>query len=266
MGNDTRAFRASLNPLLACTLFRPTASLSQATPVSPTAFAKVGVVDERFQSYNIEMVEVTGGRFWKPYDSQVDSILKARAAAQKSGSGQPTGIDPALFQYRPPINLKSPRLRKLAAALGPAYVRVSGTWQNSIYFLDSDDSSITTPPKGFNGILTRQQWKGVVDFADHTNAKIVTSFATSVGTRDAAGVWTPEQAHKFLAYTKSIGGSIAAAEFMNEPTLAGIGGAPKGYSAADYGRDVAVFVPFIRREAPKHDPSRAGINGRRRNS
>jgi hypothetical protein len=26
----------------------------------------VGTVDERFQSYNIEMVEVIGGRFWKP--------------------------------------------------------------------------------------------------------------------------------------------------------------------------------------------------------
>jgi heparanase 1 len=98
--------------------------------------------------------------------------------------------------------------------------------------------------------LTRPQWKGVVDFSHNVDAKIVTSFATSVGTRDASGVWTPTQAHDFLAYTKSIGGSIAAAEFMNEPTFAEIGGAPKGYSASDYGRDIKVFVPFIRREAP----------------
>ncbi len=27
----------------------------------------IGKVDERYQSYNIEMVEVVGGRFWKPY-------------------------------------------------------------------------------------------------------------------------------------------------------------------------------------------------------
>jgi hypothetical protein len=31
------------------------------------ALLKLGTVSDRFQSYNIEMVEVTGGRFWKPY-------------------------------------------------------------------------------------------------------------------------------------------------------------------------------------------------------
>ena len=252
MGNirSHSTFRAAF-VILTCALFVSIAARSQGPTISPSKFAKVGVVDDRFQSYNVEMVEVTGGRFWKPYDQQVDAILAAQAAGQKSSTGQPIGMDPALYQYRTPIDLGNPRLRKLASALGPVYLRVSGTWQNSTYFLDSDDSSVTTPPKGFNGILTRQQWKGVVDFARNTDAKIVTSFATSVGTRDATGVWTPEQAHLFLAYTKSIGGTIAAAEFMNEPTFAEIGGAPKGYSAADYGRDLSVFVPFIRREAPK---------------
>ena len=28
----------------------------------------IGKVDDRFQSYNVEMVEVTGGRFWAPYE------------------------------------------------------------------------------------------------------------------------------------------------------------------------------------------------------
>jgi heparanase len=236
--------------LFICVVGSWTGARSQAQTLSPSAMPKITAVDERFQSYNVEMVEVTGGRFWKPYDQQVDAILAAQSAAKKTGTSQPSGMDPALYQYRSPINLANPRLRKLAEALGPAYLRVSGTWQNSTYFLNSDDPSASTPPKGFNGVLTRQQWKGVVDFAHATDAKIVTSFATSVGTRDAAGVWTPEQAHQFLAYTKSIGGSIAAAEFMNEPTFAELGGAPKGYSAADYGRDLSVFVPFIRREAP----------------
>jgi heparanase 1 len=226
------------------------AAPSQVPTISPSTFPKVGTVDERFQSYNVEMVEVTGGRFWKPYDQQVDAILAAQVEGQKSGTSQPTGMDPALYQYRTPINLGSPRLRTLARALGPAYLRVSGTWQNSTYFLNADDPAPSVPPKGFNSVLTGQQWKGVVDFAHNSDANIVTSFATSVGTRDAAGVWTPEQAHQFLAFTKSIGGNIAAAEFMNEPTFAEIGGAPKGYSAADYGHDLSVFVPFIRREAP----------------
>ena len=37
---------------------------------------------------------------------------------------------------------------------------------------------------------------------------------------------------------------------MNEPTYAVMGGAPKGYDAAAYGRDVAVFRPFIKQAAP----------------
>src|SRR6185437_16059669 len=45
-------------------------------------------------------------------------------------------------------------------------------------------------------------------------------------------------------------GSIAATEYMNEPTYAAMGGAPKGYNAADYGRDVRIFEPFIKREFP----------------
>lgn len=209
-------------------------------PVSPSTMPRIGTVDARFQSFNIEMVEVTGGRFWKPFGKEVDAILKAPPAA-----GGPVGLDPNLYQQRPPINLSNFRLRKLAAALGPAYVRVSGTWANSTYFGDSE-----TTPKGFGGVLTRKEWKGVVDFSRAVDAKIVTSFATSAGTRDASGVWTSAQAREFLRYTKSAGGSIAAAEFMNEPTFAEIGGAPKGYDAAAYARDLKVFMPFIRKNAP----------------
>ena len=217
--------------------------------VNPSSMPRMGAVDERFQSYNIEMVEVTGGRFWKPYDAQVDALLASQAEA-KSGN-QPAGMSADLYQYRPPIDLGNVRLRKLAAALGPAYLRVSGTWQNTTYFQDSDDPPPQAPPKGFNGVLTRKEWKGVIDFSHAVDARIISSFATSMGTRDAAGVWTPEQASHWLEYTKSVGGSITAAEFMNEPTFAAFAGVPKGYDAAAYARDIAVFVPFMRKTAPE---------------
>lgn len=208
---------------------------------------RVGTVSDRFQSFNIEMVEVTGGRFWAPYKKP-----GAAAAPQpeQSKASVPAGMDPSLYRYRSPLDLSSPRLRKLAAALGPAYVRVSGTWANSTYFQDSDAPAPATPPAGFKSVLTRQQWKGVVDFSKAVDAKLVTSFAVSAGVRDASGVWTPVEAKKVLAYTKSIGGSIAAAEMFNEPTFAAIGGAPKGYDAAAYGRDFRAFVPFIKANAP----------------
>ncbi len=204
--------------------------------------AKVGTVDPRFQSYNVEMVEVIGGRFWKPYASK---------ATAPPASGTPGGIDPALFEQRAPIDLTNPRLRLLAAALGPAYLRVSGTWANTVFFQDNDAPAASTPPAGFNGILTRAQWKGVVQFANAVDDRIVTSFSTGAGTRDASGLWTPAEATKFLAYTHSIGGSIAAAEFMNEPTFAAAGGGPAGYDGPAFGRDYAVFQPFFRKAAPE---------------
>jgi hypothetical protein len=37
---------------------------------------------------------------------------------------------------------------------------------------------------------------------------------------------------------------------MNEPTYAAMGGAPKGYDAAAYGRDIQVFRAFLRKTAP----------------
>lgn len=210
---------------------------------------RVGTVDQRFQSYNVEMVEVTGGRFWKPYGNQANAVLGEHTPPGQAGSS-PVGMDPNIYRYRPPVDLSNARLRKLAAALGPAYVRVSGTWANTTYFQDSIAATPATPPKGFNGVLTRKEWKGVAEFSDAVNAKIVTSFATSAGTRSPLGVWTPKQARQLLTYTRSIGGSVAAAEFMNEPTYAAMGGAPKGYDAIAYGRDIAVFHTFVKQAAP----------------
>ncbi|MGA8730902.1 MAG: hypothetical protein WB608_19255 [Terracidiphilus sp.] len=214
--------------------------------LTPATMSRVGTVDERFQSYNIEMLEVTGGNFWKPYGNPSN----AGAKSVQPSSNVPAGMNPDMFQYRPPIDLTNLRRRKLAAALGPAYVRVSGTWANTTYFYDANGPAPKSPPKGFNGVLTRQQWKGVIDFANAVNAKVVTSFATGVGTRDSAGVWTPREARKVLANTRLIGGDIAAAEFMNEPTAASMGGAPKGYDAGAYGRDLAVFRAFVKKTAP----------------
>ncbi len=206
--------------------------LARELSVTPGTMARIGTIDERFQSYNVEMVEVTGGRFWKPYGPNTSDVHSD------------------LYAHRAPIDLTNARLRRLAARLAPAYVRVSGTWANTTYFAVSD-SPPSAPPPGFNGILSHQQWRGVIDFSQAVGAQIVTSFAISPGTRDATGVWTPDQARRFLAYTRSIGGTIAAAEFMNEPNLAETGGAPAGYDAAGYGRDFKVFHSFVKKNFPE---------------
>jgi hypothetical protein len=216
---------------------------AQTISLVPATVPRIGAVEERYQSYNIEMIEVTGGSFWKPYGSDLDAV--SGRPAPLGGNTLP-GMNPALFQYRPPIDLSKARLRKLALALGPAYVRVSGTWANTTYFSDTDQA-YTAPPAGFIAVLTRPQWKGFVEFATAADAEIVASFANGIGTRDAVGVWTTEQAKRLVDYTTSLGGRLAAAEFMNEPTM---GGEPVGYDAAAYGRDFKVFHAFVKQAAP----------------
>ena len=51
--------------------------------LDPAKMPAIGTVDERFQSYNIEMVEVIGGRFWKPYASSATNNSKAQEPAQQ---------------------------------------------------------------------------------------------------------------------------------------------------------------------------------------
>jgi heparanase len=232
-----------LSPLIAVP--KPLAS------VSPAAMPKIATIDDRFESFNVEMAEVIGGKFWKPYDAATLSSLEGGSVGHAAEPASlAIGQDPAMFQARSPIDLRNPRLQRLASALGPAYVRVSGTWANSVFFSDSDSPPPTTAPPGFQGILTRPQWKGVVDFTRAVNAELVTSFAISPGVRDSAGTWTPIQARPFVRYTQSIGGRIAAAELFNEPSMPSAGGAPPGYDANTYARDIAAFRAFSKTTLP----------------
>jgi hypothetical protein len=46
---------------------QPGTPARSATSLAPATMARIGTVDERYQSYNVEMLEVTGEKFWKPY-------------------------------------------------------------------------------------------------------------------------------------------------------------------------------------------------------
>ena len=199
----------------------------------------IGKVDERYQSFNIEMCEIIGGDFWIPYNL-IDSVRKTT---------NKKGIDALKWKIEP-INLYEKKLRNLATALGPTYVRVSGTWANALYFQNNDEPKLTTVPKGFKNILTRQQWKGVVDFCKAVDGKLVSSFPISDGMRDEKGVWQPNQVKSILDYTKQIGGEISAAEFFNEPSHASHSDAPKGYNGENFASEFALFKDFISKDSP----------------
>jgi hypothetical protein len=211
--------------------------------IVPAELPAVGTIDERFQSFNIEMVEVTGGPFWKPYaagDGLAKPQDKARSAARSKAD---------LFAKRSPIDLRNPLLKKFASALAPADLRVSGTWANTTFFAGSD-SARPRAPVGYRSILTRRRWNDVIDFSKAIDAPVVTSFAIGAGTRDKTGIWLPDQAREIMSATRAAGGHIAAVEFMNEPDLPAIGGAPSGYGTRAFARDFHVFHAFMKQAAP----------------
>lgn len=247
MPANARLFSNGVLVALVAALAWQGGAIAQTAQLTPSTMPRVGAVDERYQSYNVEMLEVTGGRFWRPYD-ELKAALQQPAAAAGDDGYTPSGMNPALYQYRPPLDLTNARLRKLAA-LAPAYVRVSGTWANTTYFAETEQAP-KEPPPGFGGVLTQQQWRGLIDFSKAANADIATSFAIGVGTRNSAGVWTTDHAKRWLDFTRAAGGRIAAAEWMNEPTVAALGGAPQGFDAAAYGRDFKIFHAFAKQAAP----------------
>ena len=239
------AWRAAAGALVACA---GTTSCSwtsahhaeDVASISPATLSAVGKVDERFQSYNVEMVEVTGGNFWAPYPKPGEP--------QPQTAAGPHGVEFASSAYsrREPLDLRNKRLRILASALGPAYMRVSGSWANSIYFQDNDQPAPPTPPQGYQGVLTRQQWAGVVDFAKAVDAKILTSFATSVGARGPDGKWSSEGAQQLLTYTRSLGGHIDAVELTNEPNVC-----RPPFRADAFARDQTVLRDLLAKESPE---------------
>ena len=226
--------------LTACATSPPAGSAGATITID--GLRPVAEVDPRFSSYNVEMAEVVGGDFWIPY-AEMDT-------SRGPGEFTELGEDTNRFRYRAPVDLSNRRLRTLAAALSPAFVRVSGSWANATYFHGGEGPPPATPPEGFKYVLTRGQWDGVQDFARATGADLMVSFAITDGTRDGDGRWAPDQAAALIDYTKVSGGKIDAVQFFNEPNMPTYAGAPEGYTGADFAADVAVFTDFIHRELP----------------
>lgn len=206
---------------------------------------QVNEVSPYYQSYNIEMAELVGGRFWKPYKD-----IKKPLGVNSYGIDV-TDSSSDIYQEMPPVDLSDERILKLARGLSPAYVRVSGTWANATWF-QGEETMPDDVPDGFVNILTAQQWKGLLDFVKATDSKLMTSFCVSDGVRDKNGLWTPVEADKIISFSEKNGVKIAAAELFNEPNIPTAGGefSNKRYDAEDYAKDIAIFDEWAANRAP----------------
>ena len=212
--------------------------------LNPSALKELRKVNPCLMSYNIEMTEVTGGTFWKEYTPA--QIAGTEAFPPIKDLREMAG----LMQVYPPIDLSGEKVRRLARAFGPVWVRVSGTWASKTYY-DFDGSMEGKAPEGFQNVLTKAQWLGLLDFVKAVGGKLLISVANCAGIHTADEPWNPSEAEKIFSLSKEYGVPIDAAEFMNEPNMVENSGGPEGYTAADYARDQDLFFAWVRANYPE---------------
>ena len=218
--------------------------MSEYIILDPAKLSPLRQIDERLVSYNVEMTEVTGGTFWKAYtEAQVDGAEEFPMIKDWSDMGN-------LQQWYDPNDTTNPRLIKLAKDLGPAWVRVSGTWANKTYY-DFEGKYEGKVPEGFQNVLTKQQWLNLLDFVRAIDGKLLVSIANCPGIHSADEPMPFEQADLLFRTSKEYGVPISAAEFTNEPNLLAVSGLPKGYTAADHARDHDRFGAWLRENYPE---------------
>ena len=217
--------------------------MAKRVKLNSTNLKEIRKIDPMLHSYNVEMTEVTGGTFWKEYTPE-----------QVAGHGKfpIIGISnkDSMMQVYPPIDLYNERLRKLAKELGPLWVRVSGTWATKTYY-DLEDKTNGVVPEGFQSVLTKSQWIGVLDFVKAMEAKLLVSVSNCAGIHSAEEPWNPSQAKLLFDFSRDYGVPINAAEFMNEPNLLSGSGAPKGYTPEHFVRDQDIFNKWLHDNYPE---------------
>ena len=133
--------------------------MSQSVRLAPGELKPLREINPRMMSYNVEFAEVTGGTFWKAY-------TPGQVAGTEEFYVEPTSEGIAamykdLMQVYAPIDLYDEKLRSLAKELGPAWVRVSGTWATKTYY-DFDGTTNGQVPEGYLNVLTKDQWIGLL--------------------------------------------------------------------------------------------------------
>lgn len=246
---------------------KATQNPSKIIPLETHPSRLIRYVDERLMSYNIEMTEVTGGTFWKSYTAEQ---IAGTAEFPSVATFADVTTMPELMEYYPPIDLHNKRLRELAKQLGPAWIRISGTWATKTYY-DFEDVTGGKAPEGYANVLTKDQWIGVLDFVAYIGAKLLISVSNCAGDHPHGGPLDLTQAKKIFDFSHQHGMDIAAVEFMNEPNMMELSGAPKGYTAADYARDQDILYRWVRTNYPNcllvgpcttGDPTAAGVGSK----
>ena len=208
----------------------------------------IRTINPRLVSYNVEMTEVSGGTFWKAYTE--GQIAGTEQFPKLEGGFSNHTAMAGLMQYYPPVDTTNGKLINLAKEFGSVWVRVSGTWATKTYY-DFEGTTGGKAPEGYQSVLTREQWTNLVNFVKAVDGKLLISASNCAGDHKDGGPLDLTQIKKIFEFTDSIGGKIDAFEFMNEPNMLQISGAPLNYNFEDYVRDQDIANAWVRENYPE---------------
>ena len=181
--------------LATCADARPAADPPRAATITVALDTQVAEIDPRFVSFAVDTAQLVGGTFWSP------------SAEVEVGTGR---------HRVAPYDFSRPRLRVLAAALAPAYLRIGGSDADKTFY-DLSDMPRAEPPEGYAWVLTRAEWDGMHDFVDALGLELVFTLGAGPGPRLHDGRWDESNARTLLTYARDAGHAIALLELGNEP-------------------------------------------------
>ncbi len=160
------------------------AAPAQAAKLDPTDSRPLGSVSKRFVSFGFDISQM-----------------------YERGSGAP-------------IDFTRPQLLRLAEALGPAYVRFSGTKIDETYY-DATGTLGANPPGAYKYVLDRDEWDAANRFARAAGLRVIIGINGGPGPRNADGTWNPDNARALLERAAETGRVPAVVSFAQraEPHL-----------------------------------------------
>jgi heparanase len=159
----------------------------------------VATVSDRYLSIAVDSAQAFGGLFW--------------SASGEVGS---TFGD----VYHPPLDFSAARLRNLAAALAPAYLRIGGSMADDLYY-DLSDAPVDEAPEGYDLVLTRALWDRVIAFTVDLDYDLLFTLNAGPGPRDYGmgdenPPWVDDNARVLLEHVQAENQHVAVWELGNE--------------------------------------------------
>jgi heparanase 1 len=163
------------------------------TLVSIALEESIAEVSPQYLSFAVDSSQVLGGNFW-------------------GEGGSSGGLGNEMVD---PYDFDRPRLRTLAAALAPAYLRVGGSEADVVYY-DLSDDPVEEAPEPYELLLTAERWAQVVEFSNAMGFELFFTLNAGPGPRDENDAWQADNARTLVQHAADRNDPVAVWELGNE--------------------------------------------------